>query len=114
MEKKRISKFSITEESYAIKNNFVIAIIILVICSLICSLSVVYICDYVLDSFSNSNAMVGLITDSGLIFDDKNLESNISNATFGLKAARDFGSALSIGLIGISIVIILRIKKLFN
>ena len=114
MAKKRVSKFSIVKENYVLKNNFVIAIIILVICSLVCSLSVVYICNYVLDSFSNSNAMVGFITDSGLIFDDKKLESNISNATYGLAAARDFGSALSIGLIGISIVIILRIKKLFN
>ena len=55
--------------------------------------------------------MVGLITDAGLVFDDKNLEGNLSNATRGLVAVRDFGTALIIGLVGVGLAIFVRSRR---
>ena len=55
--------------------------------------------------------MAGLITDAGLVFDDKNLESNLSNATQGLMMVRDFGLALIIGVSGVGLAVFVRSRR---
>ena len=55
--------------------------------------------------------MAGLITDSGLVFDDKNLEGNLSSATQGLRLVKDFGLALTIGVVGVGLAVLIRIRR---
>ena len=43
--------------------------------------------------------MVGLITNQGLVFDDKNTEKQLSSATLALKATRDIAMAVGFGSI---------------
>ena len=70
-----------------------------------------YICDFVLRSFQDTNAMVMLITDAGTKSDDKNLEKNLSAATMALKTCRDLGWALSVGCLGVGVAVFLRFRR---
>ena len=70
-----------------------------------------FICDFVLRSFEDSQAMVLLITDAGTKSDDKNLERNLSAATMALKACRDLGWALSVGCLGVGVAVFLRLRR---
>ena len=87
------------------------ALVAILVCSFIASASTAYICQYVLDSFQNSHAMAMLITDAGVLSDDKNLESNLSVATQGLQVAKDFGLALTIGVVGVGLAVLVRIRR---
>jgi hypothetical protein len=87
------------------------ALIAILVCSLVASASTVWICEYVLDSFQNSHAMAMLITDTGVLSDDKNLEKNLSVATQGLHMAKDFGLALVIGVVGVGIAVFVRVRR---
>jgi hypothetical protein len=91
--------------------NLTWALIAILTCSLIASASTVFICQYVLDAFQSTNAMAMLITDAGIVSDDKNLESNLSSATQGLRMAKDFGMALVIGVVGVGIAVFVRIRR---
>ena len=93
------------------RQNLTWALVAILVCSGITAGAVVYICDFILNSFQDSHAMVGLITDAGLVFDDKNLEGNLSVATTGLQMARDFGLALVIGVVGVWIAVLVRIRR---
>ena len=64
-----------------------------------------------LDSFQDSHAMAMLITDAGVLSDDKNLEKNLSVATQGLQMAGDFGLALTIGVVGVGLAVFVRIRR---
>jgi hypothetical protein len=55
--------------------------------------------------------MAMLITDVGVLSDDKNLEGNLSVATTGLRMAKDFGLALTIGVLGVGIAVFVRIRR---
>ena len=87
------------------------ALIAILVCSFIASASTVFICQYVLDAFQSTNAMAMLITDAGVLSDDKNLEGNLSSATQGLRMAKDFGMALVIGVVGVGIAVFVRIRR---
>jgi hypothetical protein len=52
-----------------------------------------------------------LLTDAGIVSDDKNLEGNLSVATTGLHIAKDFGLALTIGVIGVGLAVLIRIRR---
>ena len=93
------------------RQNLTWALIAILICSGVTAGAVVYICDFILNSFQDSHAMVGLITDAGLVFDDKNLEGNLSVATQGLHLAKDFGMALIIGVVGVGVAVFIRIRR---
>ena len=110
MAKPRKDKFAVPAVCHH-QRHLLWAIISILICALIASVAVVWISQYILNSFQDSNAMVGLITDAGLVFDDKNLEGNLSNATRGLVAVRDFGTALIIGLVGVGLAIFVRSRR---
>ena len=59
-----------------------------------------WICDYVVEGFSDSNTMALLITDAGVKSDDKKLQGQLTSATIALKTCRDLGLALCIGCLG--------------
>jgi len=87
------------------------ALIAILACSLVASASTVFICQFVLDSFQDSHAMAMIISDAGIVSDDKNLEGNLSVATQGLHMAKDFGLALVIGVIGVGIAVFVRVRR---
>ena len=55
--------------------------------------------------------MAMLITDAGVLSDDKNLEGNLTVATQGLHMAKDFGLALTIGVVGVGIAVFVRVRR---
>ena len=55
--------------------------------------------------------MAMLITDAGVLSDDKNLEGNLTVATQGLHVAKDFGLALTIGVVGVGLAVFVRIRR---
>lgn len=112
MAKKRVSKYAgAIPTTDQIERNLTWALVAILVCSLIASASTVYICQYILDSFQDTHAMAMLITDSGIISDDKNLEGNLSVATQGLHMAKDFGLALTIGVVGVGMAVFIRIRR---
>ena len=68
-------------------------------------------CDWVLESFKNSNTMAMLITDSGLVSDDANLERQLTDATIILSFLRDVGYAVVVGSLGVCTAIAIRIYR---
>jgi hypothetical protein len=109
--KKRRSKYSGVIPHNHQHQNLTWALIAILACSLVASASTVWICEYVLDSFQNSHAMAMLITDAGVLSDDKNLEGNLSVATQGLQMAKDFGLALTIGVLGVGLAVFVRVRR---
>jgi hypothetical protein len=109
--KKRRSKYAGVIPHDHQHQNLTWALVAILVCSLIASASTAYICQYVLDSFQDSHAMAMLITDSGIVSDDKNLEANLSVATQGLHMAKDFGLALTIGVIGVGVAVFIRLRR---
>ena len=91
--------------------NLLWALVLIVVACSMTALASYWICDFVLGSFQDTNAMVMLITDAGTKSDDKNLERNLSTATLGLQACRDLGLALAIGCLGVGVAVFLRIRR---
>ena len=92
-------------------NNLLIAVTGLVLAAFVAAAASAYICDFVLRSFQDTNAMVMLITDAGTKSDDKNLERNLTAATTALKTCRDLGWALSVGCLGVGVAVFLRFRR---
>jgi hypothetical protein len=84
---------------------------LLVLAAFVSAACSAFICDFVLRSFQDTNAMVMLITDAGTKSDDKNLERNLTSATLALKSCRDLGWALSIGCLGVGVAVFLRLRR---
>lgn len=70
---------------------------ITVVVSIVCATLTVYLLQMTLDTFQDSRAMAGLITDSGVVFDDKNTEKQLSQATLAMIRTRDIAMATAIG-----------------
>jgi len=81
------------------EHNLLVAIGVTAIVSILCSVATAYLIQSTLEAFSSSHAMVGLITDQGLVFDDKNTEKQLSSATLALKSTRDIALAVGFGSI---------------
>ena len=92
-------------------NNLLLAVGLLVTAALLSAAASAFICDFVLRSFQDTQAMVLLITDAGTKSDDKNLERNLSAATLALKTCRDLGWALSVGCLGVGVAVFLRLRR---
>ena len=99
------------KESPSEGNNLLYAVGLLVIAAFVSAACSAFICDFVLRSFQDTNAMVMLITDAGTKSDDKNLERNLTSATLALKSCRDLGWALSIGCLGVGVAVFLRLRR---
>ena len=91
--------------------NLLLAVALLVVAALLSAAASAFICDFVLRSFQDTQAMVLLITDAGTKSDDKNLERNLSAATLALKTCRDLGWALSVGCLGVGVAVFLRLRR---
>jgi len=111
MAKKRRSKYAGTIPMDHQHQHLTWALIAILVCSLVASASTVFICQFVLNSFQSSHAMAMLISDAGVVSDDKNLENNLSVATQGLHMAKDFGLALTIGVVGVGIAVFVRVRR---
>lgn len=99
------------KESARSDRNLLWASVGLIACSFVGAVAVYYLCDYVLSSFQDTNAMVMLITDAGTKSDDKNLERNLTTATLGLQACRDLGLALAFGCLGCGVAVGVRLFR---
>ena len=99
------------KESPSGDKNLLLAVALLVVAALLSAAASAFICDFVLRSFQDSQAMVLLITDAGTKSDDKNLERNLSAATLALKTCRDLGWALSVGCLGVGVAVFLRLRR---
>jgi hypothetical protein len=108
---KRKSKYAGTIPTDHQHQNLTWALIAILACSLVASASTVWICQFVLDSFQDSHAMAMIISDAGIVSDDKNLEGNLTVATQGLQVAKDFGLALVIGVVGVGIAVFVRVRR---
>ena len=99
------------KESPSGDNNLLYAVALLVLAAFLAAACSAIVCDFVLRSFQDTNAMVMLITDAGTKSDDKNLERNLTSATLALKSCRDLGWALSIGCLGVGVAVFLRLRR---
>lgn len=99
------------KESPSADKNLLYAVGLLVLAAFVSAACSAFICDFVLRSFQDTNAMVMLITDAGTKSDDKNLERNLTSATLALKSCRDLGWALSVGCLGVGVAVFLRLRR---
>jgi hypothetical protein len=88
-------------------HNLRLAVIGCVVVSMICALTVYLTADFILSALRSTDALVVLITDSGIRSDDLALEKNLSSATLALTTCRDVCLALFLGccLIGGSLAV---------
>jgi hypothetical protein len=92
-------------------HNLQLSILTLIVCTLLSAVSIIWIVDFVLESFQSTNAMALLITDAGIKSDDPNLEHNLSVATSALLSCKDFAWALVVGLVVCLLAMVIRIKR---
>jgi hypothetical protein len=81
------------------EDNLVIAIVIMITITALCSVVTAFILQETLDTFQDSNAMVMLITDSGIKSDDKDTERRLSSATMAMIHTRDVSIAMFVGIL---------------
>jgi Ca2+/H+ antiporter len=87
------------------------AIGITVVVSIICATVTAHLLQSTLDMFGSSQAMVGIITDAGVVFDDKNTERQLSSATLAMIRTRDIATAMAIGSILVLFSLAWRVFK---
>lgn len=88
--------------------NQLVAIVALVVVAASTAWASAWVCDYVLATFENTNALALIITDAGLKSDDATLERKLSTATVALQTVRDFSLALGIGCLGVGAAVAVR------
>jgi hypothetical protein len=91
--------------------NDIYAVGVSAVVSVLCAGATAWLLQYTLDSFQSSHAMAGLITDSGLVFDDKNTERQLSQATLAMRATRDIAIAMAFGSAAVLGAIIYRVFR---
>ena len=77
-------------------NNLLIAAGIILGIAALCAVYTATVVDGVLSAFASTEAMVMLITDSGIKSDDLKTERQLSEATLALRASRDIAVALGV------------------
>jgi len=87
------------------------AMCITVVVSILCASVTAYLIQATLDLFQSSNAMAGIITDSGVVFDDKNTERQLSSATLAMIRTRDIATAMAIGSICVLFSLVWRLFR---
>lgn len=92
-------------------HNLHLSIVTLIVCTLVSAVSIIYICNFVLESFQSTTACAMLITDSGIKSDDPNLERNLSVAGQALMSCKDFAWALVVGLSVCLFAVVIRMKR---
>jgi hypothetical protein len=91
--------------------NLLMAVVLLTGFAGLSALSSAYIAGYVLDQLQSTDALVMIVTDSGLKSDSADLERNMSTATLALRSVRDLGWALAVGCLGVGVAVFLRSRR---
>lgn len=91
--------------------NLLLAVCLLTAFAGLTAFASAYIAGYVLDQLQSTDALVMIVTDSGLKSDSKDLEQNMSAATLALKAVRDLGWALAVGCLGVGVAVFVRSRR---
>jgi hypothetical protein len=92
-------------------HNLHLCVVTLIVCTLVSAISIIWIVDFVQESFQSTNAMALIITDAGIKSDDPNLEHNLSVATDTLSMCKDFAWSLVVGLLVCLFAVGVRIKR---
>ena len=90
-------------------NNLLIAAGIILGIGALCAIYTGLVVNSVLDAFSSTDAMVMLITDSGIKSDDLKTERQLSEATLALKASRDIAVALGVSSVMMGLALAWRV-----
>jgi hypothetical protein len=91
--------------------NLLLAVCLLTAFAGLTAFASAYIAGYVLDQLQSTDALVMIVTDSGLKSDSKDLEQNMSAATLALKSVRDLGWALAVGCLGVGVAVFVRSRR---
>lgn len=91
------------------ERNLLIAVSFLAITAGLTAFGAAWIAGYVLDKTGDSNAMALLIGANRVASDSADLERQLNSAQTALKAVKDLGWAMSIGCIGISFAVGVRV-----
>jgi len=91
--------------------NLLLAVTLLTAFAGVAALSSAYISGYVLDTLQSRDALVMIVTDSGIKSDSATVEQGLSAATLALKAVRDLGWALAVGCLGVGLAVFLRSRR---
>jgi hypothetical protein len=75
-------------------NNLLFAVGAILVLASVCALYTAWVVNGVLNAFASTEAMVMLITDSGIKSDDLKTERQLSEATLALQTSRDIAVAL--------------------
>lgn len=90
------------ESTSAGERNALLAVAGLVVIAGGTALACALICDFTLEAFGSSRAMVALLTaDGSVVMDDKTTEANLARATAAFRVVRDVAWALAIGCLGV-------------
>ena len=93
-------------------HNLHLCVVTLIVCTLVSAVAIIWIVDFVQESFQSTNAMALIITaNDGIKSDDPNLEHNLSVATDALSMCKDFAWSLVVGLLVCLFAMGVRIKR---
>ncbi len=67
--------------------------------------------DSALSAFKDTNAMVALITQDGVVMDDKNTEKQLAGATAALRFCYEIALALGAATVMIAVALVVRIFR---
>jgi hypothetical protein len=93
----------------SVDNNLLISAGIILGISSICAVYTASVVNQVLNAFASTEAMVMLITDSGIRSDDLKTERQLSEATLALQTSRDVAVALVVASLMMGIALAWRL-----
>jgi hypothetical protein len=92
-------------------SNLLWAVILLTLAAGATAVTSAYTAGFVLDQLQSTDALVMLVTDSGIKSDSKSLQANLSSATLALQSVRDLGLALSFGCLAVAVAVGFRVWR---
>ncbi len=97
------------KEKQSVDNNLLISAGIILGISSVCAIYTAWVVNQVLNAFASTEAMVMLITDSGIKSDDLKTERQLSEATLALQTSRDVAVALVVASLMMGIALAWRL-----
>ena len=92
-------------------SNLLWAVILLTLAAGATAVTSAYTAGFVLDQLQSTDALVMLVTDSGIKSDSQSLTRNLSSATLALQSVRDLGLALSFGCLAVAVAVGFRVWR---
>lgn len=93
----------------SVDNNLLISAGIILGISSVCAVYTAWVVNEVLNAFASTEAMVMLITDSGIKSDDLKTERQLSEATLALQTSRDIAVALVVASLMMGVALAWRL-----